>query len=106
MFDMGWPNEQVSKTQQTTYYNRKSRSGTFGVGQKALVLLPTNSSNLLASWKGPFVITDRDTPKNHIFSIFRGARPGAPPPPPGSAPADDVESSKREILAGLDDQMM
>ena len=28
------------------------------------------------------------TPKNHIYSNFRGGRgaPGAPPPPPGSAP--------------------
>jgi hypothetical protein len=30
----------------------------FEIGQKVLVLLPTQTSKLLASWKGPFTITD------------------------------------------------
>jgi hypothetical protein len=38
---------------------------------------------------GVFRVKNHDfTPKNHIFSNFRGGRaPGAPPPPPESAPA-------------------
>ena len=32
------------------------------------------------------------TPKNHIFSIFRRARAGCAPLPPGSSPVDDVFS--------------
>jgi hypothetical protein len=36
---------------------------------------------------GVFRVKNHDfTPKNHIFSNFRGGAPGAPPPPPGSAP--------------------
>ena len=37
---------------------------------------------------GVFRVKNHDfTPKNHIFSNFRRGRvPGAPPPPPGSAP--------------------
>jgi hypothetical protein len=48
---------------------------------------------------GVFRVKNHDfTPKNHIFSNFRGGRarrglaPGAHPPPPGSAPGDNVYS--------------
>ena len=40
---------------------------------------------------GVFRMKNHDfTPKNLIFSNFKGGRaPGAPPPPPGSAPGND-----------------
>ena len=44
---------------------------------------------------GVFRVKNHDfTPKNHIFSNFRGARPGCAPPPPGSAP--ELEMSPKE----------
>ena len=40
---------------------------------------------------GVFRVKNHDyTPKNHIFSNFRGARAGYAPPPPGSAPELDT----------------
>lgn len=97
MFDMGRAKEQAEN-----YYDRKSRSETFGVGQKVLWL--TNTSNLLAGWKGSYVITDRVSPVDYNIKL-RGNTDkvfhlnmlklwyGKP---------HDVESSKREILACLD----
>ena len=47
---------------------------------------------------GVFRVKNHDfTPKNHIFSNLRGGGgrvrvPGAPPPPPGSAPALEIFS--------------
>lgn len=36
-----------------------SRERQFTPGEKGLVLLPTFSSQLLAKWQGPFVVTQR-----------------------------------------------
>jgi hypothetical protein len=41
---------------------RKARDRKLEVGQKVLILLPTHTSKLLASWKGPFVVTDKVSP--------------------------------------------
>ena len=41
------------------YYNRKTRTRSMKVGDKVLVLLPTDSNKLLMQWKGPFPITEK-----------------------------------------------
>lgn len=41
------------------YYYWKAHKRNFEVGEKVLVLLPSNTSRLLAQWKSPFEITNR-----------------------------------------------
>nr|XP_034310523.1 uncharacterized protein LOC117684040 isoform X3 [Crassostrea gigas] len=49
----------VEKHKQKVYYDRKARTRQYEVGDKVLVLLPSNTSKLLAQWKGPFEITEK-----------------------------------------------
>lgn len=51
-------NETKAKQKQNAYYDKKARNREFEIVQKVLVLLPTQTSKLLASWKGPFTIVD------------------------------------------------
>ena len=51
-------NETKVKQKQNAYYDKKARNREFEIVQKVLVLLPTQTSKLLASWKGPFTIVD------------------------------------------------
>ena len=39
---------------QKAYYDRRARSRKFDVGDKVLLLLPTDSNKLLLQWKGPY----------------------------------------------------
>ncbi|GFO29996.1 hypothetical protein PoB_005650100 [Plakobranchus ocellatus] len=50
--------EELEKAQgrQKHYYDRTSKRRKFSVGEKVLVLLPTDSIKLLIRWKGPFEI--------------------------------------------------
>ena len=41
------------------YYNRKTRTRSMKVGDKVLVLLPTDTNKLSMQWKGPFPITEK-----------------------------------------------
>jgi hypothetical protein len=50
MADLATINERKAKTKQKSYYDKKSRSRKLEVDQKVLVLLPTHTSKLLASW--------------------------------------------------------
>ena len=43
---------------QKAYYDRRARSRRFNVGDKVLLLLPTDSNKLLLQWKGPFEVTE------------------------------------------------
>ncbi len=38
------------------YFDSKAKDRRFAVGQKVLVLLPTNNNKLLMKWKGPFTV--------------------------------------------------
>ncbi len=40
------------------YYDRKARDRKYAVGEKVLVLLPTDNNKLLLQWKGPYSIVD------------------------------------------------
>ena len=41
---------------QKAYYDRRARSRKFDVGDKVLLLLPTDSNKLLLQWKGPYEV--------------------------------------------------
>ena len=69
MADLATINERKAKTKQKSYYDRKSRSRKLEVGQKVLVLLPTHTSKLLASWKGLYTIIDKISPVDYKIKI-------------------------------------
>ncbi|GFR58487.1 zinc finger protein [Elysia marginata] len=50
--------EELKKAQwrQKHYYDRTAKCRKFSVGEKVLVLLPTDSNKLLMQWKGPFEV--------------------------------------------------
>ena len=52
--------ENLKKLQikQKTYYDRRARSRKFDVGDKVLLLLPTDSNKLLLQWKGPYEVVE------------------------------------------------
>ena len=45
-----------AKVNQKEYYNRKARDKFLSVGDKVLLLLPTDNNKLLLQWKGPYDI--------------------------------------------------
>ena len=44
------------QVKQKAYYDRRARSRKFDVGDKVLLLLPTDSNELLLQWKGPYKV--------------------------------------------------
>ena len=52
--------ENLKKVQikQKAYYYRRARSRKFDVGDKVLLLLPTDSNKLLLQWKGPYEVVE------------------------------------------------
>ncbi|XP_061757255.1 uncharacterized protein LOC133553258 [Nerophis ophidion] len=48
-----------AQERQLRLYNKGTQLRQFSQGEKVLVLLPTSSSELLAKWQGPFVVTRR-----------------------------------------------
>ena len=46
------------QVKQKVYYDKRARSRKFGVGDKVLVLLPTDSNKLLLQWKGPYDVVE------------------------------------------------
>lgn len=47
------------------YYDRNARNGSFEVGDKVLVLLPSSTKTLLAHWKGPFPVVEKVSPVDY-----------------------------------------
>ena len=43
---------------QKAYYDRRARLRKFDVGDKVLLLLPTDSNKLLLQWKGPYEVVE------------------------------------------------
>ncbi|XP_065939358.1 uncharacterized protein [Magallana gigas] len=50
---------ETSSTRYKKHYDRKTRTRSLKVGDKAPVLLPTDNNKLLLQWKGPFVVTKK-----------------------------------------------
>ena len=51
-------NLQKVQIKQKAYYDRRARSRKFDVGDKVLLLLPTDSNKLLLQWKGPYEVVE------------------------------------------------
>ena len=47
-----------AQERQKHHYDKKAGNRQFKVGQKVLVLLPTDSNKLVLQWKGPYVIKE------------------------------------------------
>jgi hypothetical protein len=56
----------------TAWYDRNTRKRHFSPGDEVLVLLPTESSKMTATWKGPFRIVRKLSDVNYQVNV--GAR--------------------------------
>jgi hypothetical protein len=72
MSELAQVNEAKAKQKQKAYYDKKVRNREFEIGQKVLVLLPTETSKLLARWKRPFTITDKVSPVEYRIMVRGG----------------------------------
>ena len=63
--------EELSKSQgrQKKYYDVKSKDRKFKVGDKVLLLLPTDTNKLLMQWKGPFEIMECRNDNNYRVQL-------------------------------------
>ena len=71
MSDLAQQSEVKCKKKQKRYYDKKSVVRKLLPGQKVSVLLPTESSKLLAEWKGPFLVTKVVSPVDYEIQINR-----------------------------------
>ena len=55
---LAYENLRKAQGKQRAYYDRRVKSRRFNVGDKVLLLLPTDSNKLLLQWKGPFEVTE------------------------------------------------
>lgn len=51
------------------YANQKTRDRPFKVGDKVLLLLPTDNNQLLMQWKGPYEVTERVTSQDYRINM-------------------------------------
>merc|ERR1711893_133699 len=51
------------------YYDRKARPRQLKVGDKALVLLPTDQNKLLLQWKGPYLVVDKKHEHDYVVDM-------------------------------------
>lgn len=51
------------------YYDRKKIHREMKVGDKALILLPSDSNKMLMQWKGPFMITAKRNEVDYEFEV-------------------------------------
>ena len=56
--ELAMNNLQKVQGKQKAYYDRQAKPRSFKVGDKVLLLLPTDSNNLLLQWRGPFEIVE------------------------------------------------
>ena len=59
MAQLAKENLEKSATRYKKHYDGKARNRSLKVGDKALVLLPTDNNKLLLQWKGPFAVTKK-----------------------------------------------
>ena len=72
MSELAQVSETKAKQKQKAYYDKKARNREFEIGQNVLVLLSTQTSKLLASWKEPYTITDKVSPEDYIIMVREG----------------------------------
>ena len=56
--ELAMKNLQKVQGKQKVYYDRRAKPRSFKVGDKVLLLLPTDSNKLLLQWRGPFKIVE------------------------------------------------
>ena len=56
--ELAMKNLQKVQGKQKAYYDRRAKPPPFKVGDKVLLLLPTDSNKLLVQWRGPFEIVE------------------------------------------------
>ena len=59
MAQLARENLEKSATRYKKYYDKRARNRTLKVGDKALILMPTDHNKLLLQWKGPFDIVKK-----------------------------------------------
>ena len=72
MSELAQVNETKAKQKQKAYNDKKARNRELEIGQKVLVLLPTQTFKLFASWKGSFTITDKVSPVDYRIMVRGG----------------------------------
>ena len=58
-----------AQVEQKQWYDQNARERVFKDGDQVLVLLPTSTSKLMASWQGPYGITKRVTPVTYEVNM-------------------------------------
>ncbi|XP_040068602.2 uncharacterized protein LOC120841708 [Ixodes scapularis] len=58
-----------AKVKYKAYYDRKKVTREMKVGDKALILLPSDNNKLLMQWKGPFIVTARRNEVDYELEI-------------------------------------
>ena len=66
---LAWENLEKVQIKQKTYYNKRARSRKFDVGDKVLLLLPTESNKLLLHWKGSYEIIEVINRMDYKFDV-------------------------------------
>ena len=56
------------------YYDRKAKPRQLKVGDKVLVLLPTDHNKLLLRWKGPYPVVDKKYEFDYVIAMEGGRR--------------------------------
>lgn len=64
-----WKFKKKVQIKQKRYYDKRARSRKFDVGDKVLLLLPTDSNKLLLQWKGPYEIVELVNRKDYKVDI-------------------------------------
>lgn len=59
MAELAKENLEKSASRYKKYYDRKARNRSLQVGDKALILMPTDNNKLLLQWKGPFDVVKK-----------------------------------------------
>lgn len=59
MAELAKENLEKSASRYKKNYDRKARNRSLQVGDKALILMPTDNNKLLLQWKGPFEVVKK-----------------------------------------------
>ena len=69
MSELAHSNISDAQNEQKRYYDLHSRDRTFEIGSRCLVLLPSESSKLMAEWKGPYKVIEKISPVDYKINM-------------------------------------
>ncbi|KAM7300391.1 uncharacterized protein ISCGN_020955 [Ixodes scapularis] len=58
-----------AKAVQKRYYDKKARVRQLSVGDKVLLLLPSDANKLILTWKGPFAVLERRNDVDYVIDL-------------------------------------